>query len=56
MTSQEISRRLRNRKVLANGVGPDAIRFVTHLDVDRDQCAFALDAMGSVCGALAQRT
>jgi threonine aldolase len=34
--------------VLANGVGPQLIRFVTHLDVSRDQCAEALEVIRSV--------
>ena len=55
MTSGELSQRLRERKVLANGVGPHAIRFVTHLDVSREQCVQALETVASVCGAMAQR-
>jgi threonine aldolase len=55
MTSDELSRKLYVRNVLANGVGPNAIRFVTHLDVSREQCAQALEIVGSVCGSMAQR-
>ena len=55
MTSAELSQRLRERGVLANGVGPYAIRFVTHLDVSREQCAQALTVVASVCGAMAHR-
>jgi threonine aldolase len=51
MTSAELSRRLAERNVLANGVGPELIRFVTHLDINRDQCAEALEAVASICGA-----
>ncbi len=47
MTSGELSRRLAQRNVLANGVGPQLIRFVTHLDVSREQCAEALKAIGA---------
>ncbi len=54
MTSAELSKRLRERGVLANGVGPHAIRFVTHLDVSREQCAQALEVVASVCGVVAQ--
>ncbi len=43
MSSADLSKRLRERGVLANGVGPQAIRFVTHLDVSREQCAKALE-------------
>jgi len=55
MTSEELSRRLAERHVLANGVGPQHIRFVTHLDVNREQCAQALEVISSICGAKAQR-
>ncbi len=55
MTSAELSKRLRERGVLANGVGPQAMRFVTHLDVSREQCAKALEVVASVCGAMAQK-
>ncbi len=56
MTAAELSKRLRERGVLANGVGPQAMRFVTHLDVSREQCAKALEVVASVCGAMAQKT
>ena len=49
-TSSELSRKLAERNVLANGVGPQLMRFVTHLDVGREQCAEALAAIASVCG------
>jgi len=55
LTSAEISHLLRQRGVLANGVGPALMRFVTHLDVDRGQCARALEAVASLCGAASQR-
>jgi len=55
MTSKEISRKLAERHVLANGVGPEIIRLVTHLDVNREQCARALHAVASVCGVVSQR-
>jgi len=53
VTSAELSKRLHEQGVLANGVGPYAIRFVTHLDVSREQCAKALELVASVCGAVA---
>jgi threonine aldolase len=56
MTSDELSRRLAEQKVLANGVGPQFIRFVTHLDVNREQCAQALEVIASVCGVGAHTT
>ena len=54
MTSDELSRKLAEQKVLANGVGPQFIRFVTHLDVNREQCARALEIIAAVCEAKAQ--
>lgn len=50
MTSGEMSRALAERKVLANGVAPHLIRFVTHLDVSREGCAEALAVVSEVCG------
>jgi len=55
MTSDELSRKLAERHVLANGVGPDLIRFVAHLDVNRERCARALEVVASICGAVSQR-
>ncbi len=49
MTSDELSRRLAEQNVLANGVGPKLIRFVTHLDVDREQCAQAVEVITAIC-------
>ena len=51
MDSAELSRRLLERGVLANGVGAQLIRFVTHLDVSREQCAQAAEVVTAVCGA-----
>src|ERR1019366_89784 len=55
MTSYELSGKLAARNVLASGFGPQLIRFVTHLDVSREQCEHALDVIASTCGAPAQR-
>ena len=55
ITSTELSRKLAQRNVLANGVSAQIIRFVTHLDVSREQCEQALDIIASTCGAQAQR-
>jgi hypothetical protein len=33
------------RGILANAVGPDAMRLVTHLDVDRAACVAAAEAL-----------
>jgi len=46
-----LSCELSRRNVLANGVGPQLIRFVTHLDVSRDQCAQAIEALTSICAS-----
>ena len=43
--SFEISRRLKERGVLANGINPSLMRMVTHFDVDRAGCERALEAM-----------
>jgi threonine aldolase len=51
--SGEISCALAGRQVLANGVGPVLLRFVTHLDVNREQCEQALEVVGEVCGSKA---
>jgi threonine aldolase len=55
LTSYELSQKLAARNILASGFGPQLIRFVTHLDISREQCAQALDVVGSTLGAKAQR-
>ncbi len=47
MTSGELSKKLAAKNVLANGVGPQLIRFVTHLDISRQQCAEALEVIAA---------
>ncbi len=54
ITSDVLSRKLAERNVLANGISPEAMRFVTHFDVDRTGCARALDAMQAICAARAR--
>ena len=49
MLSSEFSRQLADRGVLAGGVTPETVRFVTHMDVNRDGCARALEAVREVC-------
>ena len=51
MTSCELSTLLRKHGVLADGVGPDQLRFVTHLDVNRQQCERAVEMVASALGA-----
>jgi threonine aldolase len=53
MTSGEMSCALAGHKVLANGVAAHLIRFVTHLDVDREQCTQALGTVAEVCAVKA---
>jgi threonine aldolase len=45
--SAELSKRLAARNVFANGISPEAMRFVTHRDVDRAACAAALEAVAA---------
>ncbi|MGH9580432.1 MAG: threonine aldolase family protein, partial [Terriglobales bacterium] len=49
LSSAEFSSKLAPRGVLANGVSPVAMRFVTHRDLDRRACALALEAVAAVC-------
>jgi threonine aldolase len=49
MTTVEMSKRLSEHGVLANGVDPQTMRMVSHLDVDRAACQRALDAVEAVC-------
>ena len=53
MTSSELSGLLRKHGILANGVGPDQLRFATHLDVDREQCERAVEIVAATLGAKA---
>ena len=53
MTSRELSTVLRKYGVLADGVGPDQLRFVTHLDVSRKECERAVEIVASALGAKA---
>ena len=49
-TSAEITRALAERSVLINGIDPENMRLVTHMDVDRVACARAVEALRQVCG------
>jgi threonine aldolase len=44
-SAAELAARLKARGVLASAFGPDAIRLVTHLDVDRAACVAAAEAL-----------
>ncbi|HUA99546.1 MAG TPA: GntG family PLP-dependent aldolase [Terracidiphilus sp.] len=45
LKAQALSARLKERGVLANAVGPSAMRLVTHLDVDRAACVTAAEIL-----------
>jgi threonine aldolase len=47
--SATLSGRLRERGVLANGVGPTAMRMVTHYDVTEAMCRDAIGAVREAC-------
>jgi threonine aldolase len=49
MTTADFSRRLAEKNVLANGISPERMRFVTHLDVDRAACEHAVQAIEEIC-------
>ncbi len=44
-SADELVRRLKARGILISSVGPDAIRLVTHHDVDRVACSAAAQAL-----------
>ena len=45
MRAEDLVARLRVRGVLAGAVAPDAVRLVTHRDVDREACVAAAEAL-----------
>lgn len=49
MNTADFSRKLAERNVLAAGINPVQMRMVTHMDVSRDDCQQALDAVRAVC-------
>ena len=51
MNTAEFSRRLAERNILAAGIDADTMRFVTHMDVSREDCESALQAIREICGA-----
>ena len=44
----EISKQLLAHRILANAVGPTAIRMLTHCDVDRDGCLRAVETLDRI--------
>ncbi len=49
MSSEEMARELAAKNILASGIGPQAIRLVTHTDVDRAACTRALEGIREIC-------
>jgi threonine aldolase len=45
LRAAELVERLKTRGILASAFEPDAIRLVTHLDVDRAACVMAAEAL-----------
>jgi acetylornithine/succinyldiaminopimelate/putrescine aminotransferase len=53
LTAAEFASRMKARGVMVSVVGRDAIRLVTHLDVDRGACIAATEALAEVLEAAA---
>ena len=51
LNSAQLSSKVAEHGVLANGISPQAMRLVTHMDVDRAACARALEVIRQVCKA-----
>jgi threonine aldolase len=51
MNTAEFSRRLAERNVLAAGIDPENMRFVTHMDVSQQDCESALEVIRQICDA-----
>jgi threonine aldolase len=49
MNTTEFSRRLAEKNVLAAGIDPEQMRFVTHHDITRDACLKTLEAVRAIC-------
>jgi len=50
MNTTDFTRKLAECNVLAAGIDPDHMRFVTHMDVSREDCIQTLEAVRAVCG------
>jgi len=53
LTAGELSRRLKQRGVLINGIGQSQMRAVTHCDVTRADCAQAVEALAEAVARVA---
>ena len=51
MNTAEFSQKLAAKNVLAAGINPEQMRFVTHMDVSRADCEAALEAVEAICNA-----
>ncbi|HEY6249768.1 MAG TPA: threonine aldolase family protein [Candidatus Angelobacter sp.] len=51
MNADDFNHKLAMRNVLANTVGPEQMRFVTHLDVSRDACMKTLQVVRAILDA-----
>lgn len=51
MNTADFSRKLAERNVLAAGIDPENMRFVTHMDVSREDCQTAMEAIRQICGS-----
>ncbi len=49
MNTAELSQKLGAKNILANGINPEQMRFVTHIDVSRDDCLRTLEAVREIC-------
>jgi threonine aldolase len=49
MNTADFSQKLAARNVLGAGINPEQMRFVTHMDVSREDCAKALQAVRELC-------
>ena len=49
MNTTEFARKLAERNVLAAGIDPEHMRFVTHMDVSQEDCQRTLEAVKSAC-------
>jgi threonine aldolase len=51
LVSSEFTKELAKRNVMAGGVTAETVRFVTHMDVDRAGCEYALGAVQEIAKA-----
>ena len=49
MNAADFNQELAKRNVLANAIGPELMRLVTHLDVSREDCLRTLEVVREIC-------